>query len=45
MVECLLVHGADVNAKDEQGHTSLQLALKHGYEAIAEILHRHGADA
>jgi hypothetical protein len=34
----------DVNTQDEQGRTPLQLALKRGHQAIAEILCRYEAD-
>ena len=41
VVELLLEHGADVNAKDNHGQTALEYAR--GYEDVAEILRKYGA--
>ncbi|MFC1794190.1 ankyrin repeat domain-containing protein [Planctomycetota bacterium] len=42
-VELLIAHGADVNAKDSNGHTRLQYAKRKGYTEMVELLRKHGA--
>ena len=44
VVECLLAHGAPVNAAVEGGHTPLHSAASNGNVAIVELLLAHGAD-
>jgi ankyrin repeat protein len=39
----LLKHGADIDAKDNEGRTPLDMALEHGREEIARLLSEHGA--
>ena len=41
--EALLRAGADVGAKNENGHTPLFLAQGNRHEQVAELLRRHGA--
>ena len=43
VVEVLLAGGADINAKDENGLTPLQLAAKTGRTDLVELLKRHHA--
>jgi len=43
-VEWLIVHGADVNQKDEYGDTPLHCAAAQGRARIANLLIAHGAD-
>jgi cytohesin len=43
MVELLLEHGADMDARDWKGWTLLRLAIKNGHRETAEILRKHGA--
>jgi ankyrin repeat protein len=40
MVKFLFAHGADVNAKNQNGSTPLQMAARH--KDIAELLRQHG---
>jgi ankyrin repeat protein len=42
IVELLLAYGAKANAKDGNGSTPLQLALKGNYLEVAELLRQHG---
>jgi uncharacterized protein len=42
-VRVLLENGADVNAKDRDGMTALNWALKSGHSRIIELLKAHGA--
>ena len=44
VVELLLEHGADVNAKGSDDGTALQAASYKGHEKVAELLLEHGAD-
>jgi ankyrin repeat protein len=39
----LLAHGADVNAKNNNGDTALSLASQNGHEDIEELLLKAGA--
>lgn len=41
-VQLLVEHGADVNVIDD-GRSMLEWSLLHGYENVADYLHRHGA--
>jgi ankyrin repeat protein len=41
-VSRLLAKGADVNAKDKDGHTPLNDAIRNGYDDVAEVLRQHG---
>lgn len=43
IVELLLASGADVHAKDQEGHTALSLATRNNLPEIAEILRKAGA--
>ena len=38
-----LTNGANINAKNPYGHTSLQIAIERGYSEIEKILREHGA--
>ncbi len=42
VVELLLAHNADVNAKDREGETPLQWAVTDGKTEVAELLRQHG---
>ena len=42
VVEWLLAHGADVNAKDAQGDTPLHYAEELNEKDMVELLHQHG---
>lgn len=44
IVQMLLQHGADINARDAQSMTPLTLAILQNHEAVASILLAHGAD-
>ena len=44
VVEVLLAHGADVNARDGDGYTALFWAARGGRAAVVELLLAHGAD-
>jgi ankyrin repeat protein len=41
----LLKHGADVNAKNDQGKTALMIAAKHSNTGLVEALLQRNADA
>ena len=41
IAELLIVKGADVNAKEEDGYTPLDVAKR--YPEIADLLRKHGA--
>jgi ankyrin repeat protein len=43
-VKSLIAKGANVNAKDDRGQTSLHLAVRNFYEEIVEFLISEGAD-
>jgi ankyrin repeat protein len=45
IVDVLLAHGADANAKDKDGNTALHLAASLGHKEIVVALLAHGADA
>jgi hypothetical protein len=42
VVELLLAHGAEVNAKRSNGSTPLHWAEYKGYKDVAELLRQHG---
>jgi ankyrin repeat protein len=44
LVELLLAHGADVNAKDNGNYTALHEAALAGHNDLVELLLAHGAD-
>ncbi|CRG90969.1 hypothetical protein PISL3812_08017 [Talaromyces islandicus] len=44
IVKVLLQHQADVNSRDKNGRTALDLAIDVGHVAIVQILLAHGAD-
>lgn len=44
MVEFLLKHGANPNAKHDVGRTPLHLAARNGFERIVDALIKYGAD-
>jgi ankyrin repeat protein len=43
VVRLLLEHGADVEAKDNDGETALQVAAYKGHDEVVELLREHGA--
>ena len=44
MVDLLITHGADLEAKDNSGGTPLHIAARNGFKAIAEILLKNKSD-
>lgn len=44
MAEILIARGADVNAKDEYGNTSLHLAANRGHRDVVGLLITKGAN-
>ena len=43
MIEWLIAHGANVNAKDNRSQTPLELAKRRNKEEIVKLLLKHGA--
>ncbi|KAI8498597.1 Unconventional myosin-XVI [Branchiostoma belcheri] len=44
VVELLIQHGANLEARDKNGWTTLHLACRYGHTGIVELLIQHGAD-
>lgn len=44
VIEFLIEHGADINAKNTEGHTPGDQMLQHGREDLAEVMRRHGGN-
>jgi ankyrin repeat protein len=44
LIDLLLAHGADREARNNDGQTALQLAIREGADEVAAALLRHGAD-
>ena len=42
--QLLLDKGANINHKNNFGHTALQIAVEHGNEALCNLLIERGAD-
>jgi len=42
-VKLLIAKGADVNATNDSGDTSLQVAIDNKHDAVAEVLRKAGA--
>jgi len=44
IIKVLIDSGADVDARDEEGHTGLMRACQCGHSEVADVLVHHGAD-
>jgi ankyrin repeat protein len=42
LTELLIAYGADVHAKDNDGHTPLDLAMRNDNQDVTKVLRRHG---
>jgi uncharacterized protein len=42
LVELLLAHGDDVNARNDASATPLNMALGKGFKDVAQLLRQHG---
>lgn len=42
LAELMIQHGADINAKDKDGYTALEVAEQAGHKEVAEVLRKHG---
>ena len=45
MIELLIAHGADSNARDNAGRNPSDQMLQNGRRDLAEVLRRHGGDS
>jgi ankyrin repeat protein len=45
IIELLLAHGADINAKNNAGRTPVDQMLQNGRPDLAEVLRRHGGNS
>lgn len=45
MIELLIAHGADINARDNAGRTPIDQMLQNGRRDLAEVLRRHGGNS
>ena len=44
LVDIMVLHGADINAKNKFGETPLHIAVKHENEILVESIYKSGAD-
>jgi hypothetical protein len=45
MIELLIAHGADINARDNAGRNPIDQMLQNGRRDLAQVLRRHGGDS
>jgi len=43
MAELLLAHGANIDARKDDGQRPLAVAMEHAHMDVADLLRRHGA--